>query len=148
MRDNWINDGIVNTKGSHKLERTIAKKLLKIRILNTVSRPESNLIHIISNPIIIAPSKHKIAIGFKLKSLDGLINNKPPNNEIVAAIQRIDPTFSFKIIEAKNIANIGFKKLIAVASLIGIYKIDVNQIVTPSQPKIDRKKLSLIFLKL
>tara|TARA_Y100001968_G_C18931534_1_gene514473 strand:+ start:350 stop:571 length:222 start_codon:yes stop_codon:yes gene_type:complete len=46
---------------------------------------------------------------------------------------------------AINIANIGFVKLIAIASLIGIMLDAPNKILTPNQPENDLRKCSLKF---
>ena len=137
--------GILKKNGIHKVAIKNAKKLFKKRILKTVSRPDKILIQIISKPIINAPHKHRRAIGLIFKLLDGLINNKPPTREMMAADQRTQPTFSFRINIEKIIANIGFRKFIAVASLAGMYNSAVNQIEIPNTPNNERKIWSLIF---
>ena len=116
-----------------------AMKLFKKSILKILSLPVKNLMQIISKPMISAPKRHNNAIGLNVKSRDGLINSKPPVRDINAADQRTKSISSRKKYTANIIAKIGFKKLIAVASLTGIYKIDVNQIDIPNNPKHDLK---------
>ena len=67
------------------------------------------------------------------------------DSESNAAPQRTRSMFSLKRITAKNIAKIGFRNVIAVASLIGMYKTAVNKIETPKQPKNDRRKCKRLF---
>ena len=109
-------------------------------MLNIFSLPDNIFIQIISKPIIIAPIKQRRATGSKLKLNVGRIKIIPPINESIAAAQRTKSMFSLKRITAKNIAKIGFRNVIAVASLIGMYKTEVNKIETPKQPKNDRRK--------
>ena len=131
--------GSLNVKGKNMDATNEAIKLFKKSILKTLSLPVKNLMQIISKPIIIAPNRHNNATGLNVKSRDGLINSKPPVRDINAADQRIKSICSLKKYTANIIAKIGFKKLIAVASLTGIYKIDVNQIDIPNKPKHDLK---------
>lgn len=114
-------------------------------MLNTFSLPDNIFIQIISKPIIIAPIKQRRATGSKLKFKVGRIKIIPPINESNAAPQRTRSMFSLKRITAKNIAKIGFRNVIAVASLIGMYKTAVNKIETPKQPKHDRRKCKRLF---
>ena len=93
----------------------------------------------ISKPIIMAPIMHNNAIGLNDRSNEGLIRQSPPKRETIAPSHLTKSIFSFKIYIAKNIAKIGFKKFIAVASLAGIYKSEVNQIEIPNRPRHDRK---------
>ena len=131
--------GSLNVKGKNMDATNEAMKLFKKSILKILSFPVKNLMQIISKPMIIAPKRHNNAIGLNVKSSDGLIKSKPPVSDINAADQRIKSMCSLKKYTANIIAKIGFRKLIAVASLTGIYKIDVNQIDIPNNPKHDLK---------
>ena len=131
--------GILNAKGKNMDATNEAMKLFKKSILKILSLPVKNLMQIISKPMISAPKRHNNAIGLNVKSRDGLIKSKPPVSDINAAVQRIKSMCSLKKYTANIIAKIGFRKLIAVASLTGIYKIDVNQIEIPNNPKHDLK---------
>ena len=131
--------GSLNVKGKNMDATNEAMKLFKKSILKILSLPVKNLMQIISKPMISAPKRHNNAIGLNVKSRDGLIKSKPPVSDINAADQRIKSMCSLKKYTANIIAKIGFRKLIAVASLTGIYKIDVNQIDIPNNPKHDLK---------
>ncbi len=131
--------GSLNIKGKNMDATNEAMKLFKKSILKILSLPVKNLMQIISKPMISAPKRHNNAIGLNVKSRDGLIKSKPPVSDINAADQRIKSMCSLKKYTANIIAKIGFRKLIAVASLTGIYKIDVNQIDIPNNPKHDLK---------
>ena len=135
----WLKLGNSKKKGNKTEAKQLAKKLLNKSILNTSSLPDKALMQMTSNPIIKAPTKQKAAIGSTVKSIEGLKRSKPPKRENMPADQRITPTFSLKNITAKAMANIGLRKLIAVASLIGINIIPMNQIDIPIQPKSERK---------
>ncbi len=138
----WLKLGNSKKKGNKTEAKQLAKKLLNKSILNTSSLPDKALMQMTSNPIIKAPTKQKAAIGSTVKSIEGLKRSKPPKRENMPADQRITPTFSLKNITAKAMANIGLRKLIAVASLIGINIIPMNQIDIPIQPKSERKAWS------
>ena len=131
--------GSLNINGKNMDATNEAMKLFKKSILKILSLPVKNLMQIISKPMISAPKRHNNAIGLNVKSRDGLIKSKPPVSDINAADQRIKSMCSLKKYTANIIAKIGFRKLIAVASLTGIYKIDVNQIDIPNNPKHDLK---------
>ena len=138
----WLKLGKSKKKGNKIVAKQLAKKLLNNSILNISSLPDKALIQMISNPIINAPNKQKAAIGSTVKSIEGLKRSKPPKKEKIPADHRIKPTSSLKKITAKAMANIGLRKLIAVASLIGINIIPINQIDIPTHPKSERKAWS------
>ena len=60
-----------------------------------------------------------------------------PSIEIKVAIHLLILKRSFKTKTANNIANIGFKKVIATASAAGINITPLNKIATPVQPQAD-----------
>tara|TARA_Y100001958_G_C20737550_1_gene227687 strand:- start:102 stop:428 length:327 start_codon:yes stop_codon:yes gene_type:complete len=95
-----------------------------------------SLINIASNPKQMAPKIEINATGSKYNSEKlGLIKiNAPPKVNIIA-IHLYKKYFSFNIIIESIIANTGFEKLIATASLTGIRLDEPNKIVTPIHPK-------------
>ena len=60
-----------------------------------------------------------------------------PGSEIKLAIHLLILKRSFKTKTANNIANTGFKKVIATASEVGINITPLNKIATPVQPQAD-----------
>ena len=95
-----------------------------------------SFIKIASKPKQIAPKIDTNATGstYRLEKL-GLIKIKAPENVIIIAIHLCGKYFSFNIIIESIIANTGFEKLIATASLTGIRLEEPNKIVTPIHPK-------------
>ena len=78
-----------------------------------------------------------------------------PRSEITTAIHLLILKRSFSTKIANNIANTGFKNVIATASDAGMYITPLNKIATPAQPHIDLVicigklgLLNLIFLKM
>ena len=141
---NSIKLGILKTTGKKTDAITDAIKLFNNKILKIFSLWLKYFMQIISKPIIMAPIMHNNAIGLNDRSNEGLIRQSPPKSETIAPSHLTKSIFSFKIYIAKNIAKIGFKKFIAVASLAGIYKSEVNQIEIPIIPRHDRKPWILI----
>ncbi len=142
---NSKNPGSTKKNGTTSVPMHIAKKLFKIRIVKTESFPDNIFMQIISKPIIRAPKRQSNAMGSTLKSKDGRNNKRPPEKENNAAPHLIKPTFSLNINTAKIIAKIGLRKVKAVASLTGIYKMEVNKIDTPNQPKMERRRCNFTF---
>ena len=95
-----------------------------------------SLINIASKPKQIAPKIEINATGSKYNSEKlGLIKIKAPPKVNIIAIHLYKKNFSFNIIIESIIANTGFEKLIATASLTGIRLDEPNKIVTPIHPK-------------
>ena len=137
--------GIIKINGKATTPIHIAIKLFIRSMVKTEFFSERVLMQMISKPMIIAPKRQSKAMGSTLKSTVGRIKSRPPEKEIRAPDQRMEPIFSLKMNAAKTIAKMGLRNVKAVASLTGIYRIDVNRIDTPIQPKMDRNRWSLMF---
>ena len=104
--NHWLKLGVIQTKGTMNVIKTAPDKPVNIKVNKGLSKLESFLVDIIykayEKP---APIAAKLA---GLNSLNpGLITIKAPIKPNITAIHLLNPTFSFKIIEANKVTSIG-----------------------------------------